>query len=374
VLALSLITATHLATGTTTGARGAARMKRLAREGHPMPPWLAATGGFLLVMPDQAESLARLEAMAASADPDTAAVGSIMMSQLTENEGDPEAAERHALRAAELALRTGDVWIEAMSSLMLAQLASQSNRPLETLRHARRARTGLELLGAEQDLIQLDWMIAGGLIAAGRIDEARPMFEAMADDDRMMADGMTVSTIAHLGLSEIAHLEGRNAEALALARRSIDAFHDGRRRGSPWYLIVLAGFAARGALEGWPADEVRGWADRLRYRTTATSRARAGYTDKPVLGTVAVGLGAWMLHQPGEQERGLELIALGERMSGRQDAPGPSRSRLIDEVERHLDPDRLAAARVAAASRSTDECAERARELIAAPVPSSGRS
>ncbi|WP_159605945.1 ATP-binding protein [Agromyces humi] len=371
MVALSLITATHLANGTTTGARGAARMKRLAREGHPMPPWLDAAGSFLLAMPDQSESLARLEAMAASEDPDSATLGSIMLSQLTENEGDPEAAERHAQRAAEVARRTGDVWIEAMSSMMLAQLASQSNRPLETLRRARRARTGLESLGADQDLIQLDWMIAGALLADGRIDEARPLFEAMADDDRVMADGMAVSTIADLGLSEIAHLEGRDADALRLARRSIDAFHDGRRRGSPWYLIVLAGFAAHGALEGWPADEVRGWADRLRYRTIATYRARAGYTDKPVLGTIAVGLGAWMLHQAGIQERGLELIAVGERLSGRQDAPGPSRSRLIEEAEARVDPERLAAARAAAAARTTDGCAERARELIAAPVPSS---
>ena len=134
---------------------------------------------------------------------------------------------------------------------------------------------------------------------------------------------------------------------------------------------MLAGFAARGALEGWRADEVRGWVDRLRYRTIATYRARAGYTDKPVLGTIAVGLGAWMLHHVGMEERGLELIAVGERLSGRQDAPGPSRSRLIEDAEARVDPERLAAARAAAASRTTDECAERARELIAAPVPSS---
>ena len=44
MLGLSLITATHLATGTMTGARGAARMKRLAREGHPLPPWLDRGG------------------------------------------------------------------------------------------------------------------------------------------------------------------------------------------------------------------------------------------------------------------------------------------------------------------------------------------
>jgi hypothetical protein len=295
------------------------------------------------------------------------------MSQFTENEGDRAAAERHALRASELARRTGDVWIDAMSSLMLAELASQSNRPLETLRHARRARTGLELLGAEQDLIQLDWMNAGALVAAGRIDEARPMFEAMAEDDRMLTDGMAVSTIADLGLSEIAHLDGRDDESLALARRSIAAFHDGRRRGSPWYLIVLSGFAARGALEGWPTEEVRGWADRLRYRATAAYRARPGYTDKPVLGTVAVGLGAWMIHQPEAEERGLELLALGERLSGRQDAPGPNLSRLLADAEDRVDAGRLAAARAAAQSRTTDECAERARELIAAPVPRSGR-
>jgi hypothetical protein len=199
------------------------------------------------------------------------------------------------------------------------------------------------------------------------------MFEAMAADDRTLADGMPVSTIADLGLAEIAHLEGREAESLMLSRRSIAAFHDGRRRGSPWYLIVLAGFVARGTLEGWPREEVGGWADRLRHRATAMFRARPGYTDKPVLGTVAIGLGAWLLHQPGLDTRGLELLALGERMSGRQDTPGLSLSRLFAEAENRVGAERLAEARGAAQSRTTDECTERARELLAAPVPGSAR-
>ncbi|WP_162256660.1 BTAD domain-containing putative transcriptional regulator [Agromyces sp. Soil535] len=368
-LALTLVSATHLAAGTTTATRGLARLRLLARSGHPMPPWIAATSGFLLALPDVGESLSRLRAMSESDDPDTAVVGSIMMSQFAENEGDPATAREYALRAHELAQRLGDVLVEAVSSMMLAQLASQSGRPLETLRHARQARIGLERLDAEQDLLHVDWMIAGALVAADRLDEARVMLDAMAEDDRTLPDGMTVATIADLGLAEIAHVEGRRAESLAHARHAIAAFHDGRRRGDPWFLIVLAGFAARGALEGWPPDEVRGWAERLRHRVTATARARPGFTDKPVLGTVAIGWGSWAMHQPGLEERGLEMLALGERMSGRQDTPGLNLARLLAAAEARVGAERVAAARDAAAALTTDECAERAHELLATPVP-----
>ena len=55
MLGLSLITATHLATGTMTGARGAARMKRLAREGHPLPPWLPPPAGSCSRCPTRAK-------------------------------------------------------------------------------------------------------------------------------------------------------------------------------------------------------------------------------------------------------------------------------------------------------------------------------
>jgi len=368
-LALTLLSATHLAVGSTTATRGIARLRLVARSGHPLPPWIAATSGFLLALPDVSVSLSRLRAMSESDDADTALVGSIMMSQFAENDGDPATAREYALRAHELAQRLGDVWVEAMSSMMLAQLASQSNRPLETLRHARRARAGLERLDAEQDLLQVDWMIAGALVTAGRLEEARGMFDAMAEDDRILPDGMAVVTVADIGLAEIAHIEGRRVDALAHARHAIAAFHDGRRRGDPWFLIVLAGFAARGALEGWPPGEVRGWADRLRHRVTATARARPGYTDKPVLGTVAMGWGAWAMHQPGLEERGLEMLALGERMSGRQDTPGLNLAQLLAAAEARVGAARVSAARDAAAALTTDECAERAREWLATPVP-----
>jgi hypothetical protein len=291
------------------------------------------------------------------------------MSQFAENEGETATARRHALRAHELARRTGDVWVEAASSMMLAQLATQAGRPAEALRYARRARAGLEVLDAEQDLIQVDWMIAGALVADGRLDEAHPLFEAMADDDRTLPDGMAVATIADIGLAEIAHLEGRAADALRYARRSIAAFRDGRRRASPWYLIVLAGFVARGAIESWPPDEVRGWAERLRHRVTALARARRGFTDKPVLGSVAIGWGAWALHVPGLEDCGLEALVLGERMSGRQDTASLSISQLIATAEDRLGAERVRVARDAAAGLTTDECVERARELLATPVP-----
>lgn len=368
-LALSLLAATHLAASTPIALRAVARLRQVAGAGHPVPQWIEATSSFLLAFPDPEAAVARLTAMSESTDEETAMVGSIIRSQFAENEGETATARLHALRAYELARRTGDAWVEAMSSMMLAQLATQAGRPAEALRYARRARAGLEVLDAEQDLIQVDWMIAGALVTDGRLDEARPLFEAMAGDDRTLPDGMAVATIADIGLAEIAHLEGRAADALGYARRSIAAFHDGRRRSSPWYLIALAGFAARGAIDDWPPDEVRGWAERLRHRVTALARARLGFTDKPVLGSVAIGWGAWALHVAGLEDRGLESLVLGERLSGRQDTASLSISQLMAIAEERLGAERVGAARDAMTGLTTDECVERARALLATPVP-----
>ena len=369
-LAYLLIAGTNLAVGAPVGVRALARLKRVAARGLPVDPWLAALSRFVLAYPDLSAAIEGLRAMAFDDDPRTALLGSIIQAQYDENAGDPAAARVHAARANQLSRVTHDVWAQAMSSMMLAQLASQSADPQEALRWTGAAREGLELLGAEQDLLQLEWMVSGALLSAGRLDEARLGIDRMVDDDRSTADGLELRAIAQLGLAELARLEGRPDDALAHARRLVADLGIARGPSAPWYLLSLSTLLA-GASADWPEDEMAGWADSLRRRLTAMFRARPGFTDFPVLGTVATGWGTWAMRQrsPALRERGLELLALGEQLHARQDLPALHLDDRFAEAERRAGIAAVRAARRAAERLTPDARAERARELLATPVP-----
>ncbi|MGW9184413.1 ATP-binding protein [Agromyces sp. NPDC055661] len=369
-LSLAIIAGTNLAMLTMTGLRAAARLRVLAGEHLPLPRWLAELSEVLLGTPDAEAATARLGAMVSSDDPSTAMLGNVMMAQFEENDSRPEEARRYAIRAYEIATSVGDVWISALCALLLAQLASQGGRPEEALDWAVRAERGLLALDAEQDLLQLEWMTAGGLVAAGRNDEARARLEALRDDDRAMLDGLELAQVAELGLAELARIEGDQATAFALGCRVVEGFRDPSSRSSPWYLLTLATLVAGGAREGWPAETVASWAESLRRRASGLLRARPGYTDRPVLGTVAAGWSAWGIRRPDLADRALELFALAEALRARQDLPALRLVDLAVEVEAIVGAERLAEVRGRVAAMTAAERTERARDLVAAPVPS----
>lgn len=368
-LSYVLIAGTNLAIGSPIGVRALARLRRVAARELPVEPWVAALSSFLFAYPDLPRAIDGLREMAFAQDPRTALLGSIIQAQYDENAGDPVSARVHAARANQLSSVTNDVWAQAMSSMMLAQLASQSADPQEALRWTGVAREGLELLGAEQDLLQLEWMVSGSLLAAGRLEEARLGLDRMVDDSRSTSDGLELRAIAQLGLAELARLEGRPDDALVHARALVADLGTARGPSAPWYLLSLSTLLA-GASADWPGGEVAGWADSLRRRLTAMLRARPGFTDFPVLGTVAAGWGAWAMRQPAAElrERGLELLALGEQLHARQDLPALHLADRFAEAERRAGVDAVRLARDTAASCSPGERVERARELLATPV------
>jgi predicted ATPase len=369
-LSLAIIAGTNLAMLTMTGLRAAARLRVLARERLPLPRWLDALSGVLLGTPDADAAIDRLGEMVTSDDPSTAMLGNVMMAQFEENDSRPEEARRYAMRAHEIATSVGDVWISALCALLLAQLASQGGRPEEALDWAVRAERSLVALDAEQDLLQLEWMTAGGLVAAGRNDEARARLEALRDDERAMLDGLELAQVAELGLAELARIEGDQDTAFALGCRVVEGFREPSSRSSPWYLLTLATLVAGGARDGWPVETVAAWAEALRRRATGMLRARPGYTDRPVLGTVAAGWSAWGIHRPDLADRALELFALAEALRARQDLPALRLVDLAVEVEDIVGVERLAEARARVAAMTAAERTERARDLVAEPVPS----
>ncbi|UOE45801.1 ATP-binding protein [Agromyces larvae] len=368
-LAFTLIAGTNLAVFTTTGLRALARLRTVARLRLPVPRWLEAIGGFVLAAPDLSEASRRIDEMAESDDPETALLASIMRTQFAENAGDPETALVIGRRAHTLATELGDVWAMAMSAMLLAELAAQDGDPEGTLRWATTSRASLIAIGATEDLREVDWRIATALLNADRRAEAAERFDALVETDPAFPDGVELSKMAEFGRAELARLQGRNDEALALAHVVVDGYTDPRMRSSPWFLLTLAAFVAGGVQSGWPEADLTAWAELLRRRTAATLRARPRFTDRPVLGTAAAGWSAWAAGHPPVADRAAELFALAEALRSRQDLPALSRDAIERSIAPVLGADRLAAARERVSAMTPDEQTERARTLMAEPVP-----
>ncbi|WP_395242468.1 ATP-binding protein [Agromyces sp. MMS24-K17] len=369
-LAFTLIGGTNLAVFTSTGLRALARLRAVARLGLPLPPWLEAIGGFILAAPDLALAKERMDAMAESDDPETALLANVLRTQFAENAGEPEAARADGQRAYALATELGDTWAQAMSALLLAELDAQDGDAEGTLRWARRSRTSLLAIGASEDVRQVDWRIATALLTSGRYAEAAERFDALSEADPSFPDGVELSKMTGLGRAELARLDGRLGEAVVLAREVVDGYVDSKIRSSPWFLLTLAGFIAGGARSGWPEADLARWASTLRRQATATMRARPGFVDRPVLGTVAVGWSAWAAGHPPLADRAAELFALAEALRSRQDLPSLARASIEETVVAGVGRAALAAARARVAAMSPDEQTERARALLAEPVPS----
>ncbi|MGI9822419.1 AfsR/SARP family transcriptional regulator [Agromyces sp. Marseille-Q5079] len=370
MLGLILIAGTNFAADTPIGLRALARLRAVAKLGLARAPWIDAITQFLLAMPDLELAGTLIASMTESDDPETALIANILQSQFTENEGEPGLAAEYALRTHRLAEQVGDAWASAMSALMLAELAGQRGDSDEALEWATEARAGMVRLEATQDLLQIDWMVTSHLISAGRLDEAEERLAIQAADDRITGDGIPQTMTAQLGLVEVARLRGETALALQRAPKVLAQFTQARQRSSPWYQIALAALVAGGVQSGWPEAVIAEWAELMRRRTVAALRVRGDvFTDRPVLGTVAAGWSAWAVRHPSLSERAVETFALAEVLHSRQDMPALRLENVAEVITDHAGAERLAAARAAASALSNSERTERARALIAEPVP-----
>ncbi|MGW9631371.1 ATP-binding protein [Agromyces sp. NPDC055520] len=345
------------------------RLRRIIRSGATLAPWQHGAAEFLLALSNLDDARSALERMTASGDVTEALLGGILSAQVAENEGELDRAASAARRAFELSERTGEGWVGAMAAMTLAQLASQTAQPSEALRWSEEAARRLRWFGAAPDLLQLEWIEAVALLSLGRLDEAGQRFELMGHGDRTGDDRFDLVAIGELGLSEVARARGDVAGAVEHTAGALDRYTLPGRRASPWYILSLAAFVASGVDDGRDEHEVSGLARQLRARTLATHRARPGYIDKPVLGTALVGWSSWAATMPELEDRALELLALAERLSPRQDLPLLVLTARIDAAARRLGAARVREARSAAASVTPNAAADRAFELLSERLP-----
>ena len=362
---LIIITATTALGDLRFAVRPLSMLRRLVRE-HPLTdPRLATMADLLLAVNDQQLVDERMRAAIASEHRPTALIGTLVSSLLAENAGRRDEAVASAQAAARIATSIDDTWGDAMASQMLGALYSQSAEPVEALRWARRSQKGLALLGAEEDLRQLEWVIGTNAIALGDLDEARGLFDRLVESTGM-TDGVETRSIGLAGLAEVLRAEGRFDEAKALYLNAIACFDDLGTRSSPWYRMVLSSVLSAFVLDGTAEiDETRDLASRLRARTLASIRTSWAAVDRPVLGASVIGLAVWLMEgRSALAPAGLELLALAEEMGARQDPPALHIAPLFARYGALFGTAEIADARARAASLPAEEGPERVADIL----------
>ncbi|MGO4104420.1 BTAD domain-containing putative transcriptional regulator [Leifsonia sp. YAF41] len=341
-------------------------LRKILRSGAPLRPRLGAIAGFLLAPGGPIGAIGHLESMRHSPDDSVALVGSLVVSQLAENDGDFERADEAGRTAWSIASARGDVWAASMAASMVAQLASQQNHPTESLLWSARAEVGLRALNAEEDLHQLEWMLGANLISLGRLDEARVVFDRYLNASVVNSRNVDLRSIGLAGQAELARAEARYEDGARLYLETVCTFLGARDRGSPWFLMATAGLIAAWITDetGKPAEIAR-HAGILRSRVLAQKRARPEFVDKPVLGTAALGYALWALSQSAHRDLGLDLLAVAEGLHSRQDLPVLHLDVHLAAAERTVGAEALAAARESVSVLSLGERANRAHELFA---------
>jgi tetratricopeptide (TPR) repeat protein len=393
----TVIGGTFLFVDRRTAARAISRLRRL-RGSHPLPdPRLDGLADLVLHAGRVETGTALLSEYAGSSDPERAAMGNLLLAQLSENAGDVAAALSSGLRAYERAETAGDVWSMASAAQSVAQSHSQLAHPLEALEWAERSYEQMSLLQADGDLRQLDWMIAINAIASGDTARGRRMLERYlaAEVDRTGFDYADYYAIGYAGMAEIALAEGDPAEAVRLYDQALGAFGDTRagREGSvtPW--LTMLGAAAlvtrlrthaaqagsgphTGGDDGsapLPWDETDAAAAALRTRILVGARLNPPYLDRPVTACGFTGYAAWMLDPrtadrhastAGWLETGLTLFALAGRANARQDLASLHRAGLADRIAAACGRDRLDAAEAEVAALSAEDAVTRGLAVL----------
>ncbi|MEU4839103.1 AfsR/SARP family transcriptional regulator [Nocardia testacea] len=322
--------------------------------------------GLLLTCPADAVRLARLLADGARAeDTQIRIVALVARANIWENMGRIHASRRDAQVARAL---TGEaqVWNRAMVVQHLGALDGQTAHYRESVGYYEEAAELLLRIRAYDESLEVRSYLAVCLAGIGESERARRELAAALGlsgsgraglelvDDPTIRRNHRLSTIA-AGLAEVELAEGDIEAGLAHFRRALDllAWQEGEFTPGPGALLMCATTVAAHVLAG-QAETVAAMVPEL--AGMALDRLD-GVPDLPQIGAVACALGSGLLALDERTEAAVELLALAQVVSGRQDYP-------VIRWERHcaLWRDRIGASRLAAALA----VARRSRRNVAA--------
>ncbi|UUT35932.1 hypothetical protein [Microbacterium elymi] len=255
-----------------------------------------------------------------------------------------------------------------MAASSIAQLSSQMAQPAAALKWLAIAAEEYAQFGAFEQDRQLEWLRGANLAALGELDAARDVFQALTEGREMTEDGLEAASIGWYGLAEIDRASGAGADAGAAFERALSMFRSGDQRGSPWYLMLMAGTLSAATFDDLFTEPARSrWARRLRGRMLAVARMRSEFLDAPVVGTVLMGWSAWAMDHPERRDRALAALALGERLGARQDLLSLHWTEHFAHAERVAGAERVAAARDAIAGLPREDAVLRGLAVLREP-------
>lgn len=282
----------------------------------------------LTEVPEQDNAVGTVERLSHDEDPYVAMPALQALAHHLENGGEAEEAARIIQKSFTLAPENQAPWPRVMHRVLLAQLYAQLGRFEQAEEHAKVAAGVLNDLGAVEEQMACRLIFAVAEIDRGELDQAESGLREIQRASSEM--GFDTSTLAQLGLAEVALARGNTQ--LGLARyntylRSLPTYEDVAPYGfgiephlSPWVLFGKAvTLAARarfdtGSQEAHLFPEV--------FDSVKQIVLRGNFRDYPVIGVALFALGAWGLYR-GELpvEQAVKFLALAKALSYNQTAP-----------------------------------------------------
>ena len=245
-------------------------------------------------------TVARLDAIGAGPDRESAALARMWGAHYRENAGDPEA----AIAEAELGLTVvGDddgPWLGALLHTLLAGLNAQLGRHEDAAVHALAALPTLDLLEANDDAIQVRSLLAVNAMTTGDTESAERYLSEIETISRHRS-GLGGAFVTGMARAELALVRGETAEGLRLYRVAVVELREIRFPGmgepnglEPWALFGESAGTTAYAVHG-SGDDGRDLYEALRGKVLKVLDPDRPHLDYPVAGLVLYGLGAWGL-------------------------------------------------------------------------------
>ncbi|MFD7844704.1 BTAD domain-containing putative transcriptional regulator [Nocardia sp. NPDC059764] len=343
-------------------------IRRTLSSGAPMSPVFRFLGELVTRSYTTMQLARRLAYGTRSSDQQIQVTALLLRANLCENNG----IVYGSIRDAEIAMRINadrDIWNSAMTSQHLGSLHGQSGRYPEAVGYYRRTVELMEELRAWDESVEMRSYLAVALAGSGEPAAARRALEPVlgsyggipAVDAPVTQPNHRLAVVA-AALAEIELVEGDTDTGLRRFRQVLPLLDwpESVTVPGPGDMILASVTIDAHLLHG-RADLVRRMAAEL---ADIAVRKLGQYWDLPQLGSVACAVGSFLLATGSEVDRGLELLALSQRVFGRQDYPSMRWTRHLDLHRSTLGDERLDAALHAVAGLGRRKAAERIIELL----------
>ncbi|PWN02753.1 transcriptional regulator [Nocardioides silvaticus] len=271
-------------------------------------------------------------------DPQVRAITLQWLGREAENAGDPEAAIEHGEQALTLVDDAQGPWSRAILHAQLAGLHAQFGKADATEAHLRQALPVLWRIGAEDDALQCEALLAMVAVKEGDLEEAERVIARIDAHPRRTTGFGTAGTVLS-ARAELALACGDVTEGLRLAREAAQELETIRFPGvpatdaTPWVVFGRSIAVVAHARYG-EAGEAQGFHDELAAVVPRLLDGTTPWVDYPVVGIALFALGSWGLHrrtQPADDA--LRLLVLADRFAYNRFYPTLSWNAVVDAAE-----------------------------------------